>query len=268
MPAAAAAGRALQRTTAVCCGLQCRRPAMCGQQTTWMYLHKPCTCQPGTRSMSAQSQHCAAGCVCAWAETLQVVKERRHDLLDWLDDSACTWAGRGSVCLTCAGAGAAVLHHGPLLRCPRRRCDTLWTPLSDSFGRAVVQRCTILQGAAVRCAATMTRQIASECAQQARWCVADDALLCPSTSTLPPHSREVQKTELNKVRSAPATSLTCSEHTASFLALCSKLFANVQPSSCHAARAHHLSAAAARPAPLRPASQRTLTDSRSNNSHH
>lgn len=76
----------------------------------------------------------------------------------------------------------------------------------------------ILQGAAVRCAATMTRQIASDCAQQARWCVADDALLCSSasgpTSTPPPHFRGVQKTELSKLRPAPATSLAYSLHSA------------------------------------------------------
>lgn len=32
----------------------------------------------------------------------------------------------------------------------------------------------------MRCAATMTRQIASDCTQRLRWCVADDALLCSS----------------------------------------------------------------------------------------
>lgn len=67
----------------------------------------------------------------------------------------------------CVAHACAATHFG-------RRWRQLWTCCCAE----VHEMSAILQGAAVRCAATMTRQVASDCAQQARWCVADDALLC------------------------------------------------------------------------------------------
>ena len=77
----------------------------------------------------------AAGCVCDWAKDAIIC------LTGWMTahahgqaEGACALLVLVLVQQCCMMARCCVAHAG--------RCDTLWTPLSDSFGRAVVQRCT------------------------------------------------------------------------------------------------------------------------------